>query len=74
MSAVVGVAGLIAAETVGGAVVEVVGVVGVVVGTVCALIKTDAHKDNKKEAKNLLTFSGIFEVSIILFNRIKNSG
>lgn len=70
MSAVVGVDGFI----IGGAVVVVVAavtggaVVGVLVGvTVCALIKVTANNDSSKEAKNLLTFSGIFEVSIILF-------
>jgi NhaP-type Na+/H+ or K+/H+ antiporter len=62
---------LVAVATIGGAVVGVV--VGVVV-VVCALTKMNVNNDNKKEVKNLLTFSGIFEVSIILFNRKTNSG
>lgn len=64
MSAVVGVVTVVV--TVGGVVAVVVGAVGVVV---CAFTKASADNDNKKEAKNLLTFSGIFEVSIKLFNR-----
>lgn len=62
MAAVVGVAAVVGA-VVGVAAVVVPGVV------VCASAKANADSDKKKEVKTLLTFSGIFEVSIILFNR-----